>query len=119
MSQSRKIVIFDDDRDILSICSYILEEHNWQVYAFTDCNDHIARVRRIMPDVILMDNRIPDTGGFAATQTLKNEADLKHIPVIYFSGNSDIRVLAEAAGAEAYLEKPFDLDDLIAALGKF
>jgi two-component system cell cycle response regulator DivK len=108
----KKIVIFDDDEDILSICIYILEEQGWKVYPFTNCNDIVERITSIMPQVILMDNWIPDDGGIIATQTLKKNPDLKDIPVIYFSANSDIQLLADHAGAESYLAKPFDLEEL-------
>jgi CheY-like chemotaxis protein len=110
--KTKKIIIFDDDEDILSICSYILEEQGWEVHTFTDCNDIIEKVGGIVPDVILMDNWIPDVGGINATQTLKKDDTLKHIPVVYFSANSDIQLLADHAGAESYLAKPFDLEDL-------
>ena len=108
----KKIVIFDDDEDILSICAYILEEQGWEVHTFTDCNNIAEKVSTVMPSVILMDNWIPDTGGIVATQTLKNTEGLKNIPVVYFSANSDIQLLADHAGAETYLAKPFDLDEL-------
>lgn len=109
---NKKIVIFDDDEDIISICSYILEEQGWNVHSFTDCNNITEKVSAILPDVILMDNWIPDDGGIIATQTLKNNESLKHIPVVYFSANSDIELLASHAGAETYLAKPFDLEEL-------
>ncbi|MEO6149863.1 MAG: response regulator [Mucilaginibacter sp.] len=109
---AKKIILFDDDDDILSICTYILEEQGWAVYTFGNCNDIIEKVGGIMPDVILMDNWIPDAGGIKATQELKANAALKNIPVIYFSANSDIQLLAETAGADTYLAKPFDLEDL-------
>lgn len=109
---AKKIIIFDDDDDILSICTYILEEQGWQVFTFGNCNNIIDKVSVIHPDVIMMDNWIPDTGGIKATRELKADADLKDIPVIYFSANSDIQLLAETAGAETYLAKPFDLEDL-------
>ena len=108
----KKIIIFDDDEDILSVCTYVLEEQGWEVHVFTDCNQIIDKVTSVMPDVILMDNWIPDTGGIVATQTLKSNEALKNIPVIYFSANSDIQLLAKQAGAEAYLAKPFDLEDM-------
>lgn len=111
-ASTKKIIIFDDDEDILSICSYILEEQGWEVHTFTDCNNIIEKVSSVNPSVILMDNWIPDAGGIIATQTLKKSEELKHIPVIYFSANSDIQLLAEHAGAETYLAKPFDLEDL-------
>lgn len=111
-TSTKKIVIFDDDEDILSICSYVLEEQGWEVHAFTDCNNVAEKVSTIRPDVILMDNWIPDAGGIVATRTLKNDNRLKDIPVIYFSANSDIQLLASNAGAESYLAKPFDLQQL-------
>lgn len=114
----KKIIIFDDDEDILSICSYILSQQGWEVLTYTDCNEIIERVSAAAPAVILMDNWIPDAGGIIATQTLKNSDHLKHIPVIYFSANSDIQLLANHAGAETYLAKPFDLDELEKIINK-
>lgn len=111
-TSTRRIIIFDDDEDILSICSYVLEEQGWEVHTFTDCNNVTEKVSGISPDVILMDNWIPDAGGIIATQTLKKAEGLRNIPVIYFSANSDIQLLASHAGAESYLAKPFDLNDL-------
>ncbi len=108
----RKIIIFDDDEDILSICNYILEDKGWEVHTFTNCNNITKKVSAVMPDVILMDNWIPDAGGIVATQALKKNEGLKSIPVIYFSANSDIQLLASHAGAETYLAKPFDLLEL-------
>jgi CheY-like chemotaxis protein len=108
----KSIFIFDDDEDILSICSYILEEKGWMVYTSTDCNDVIQKVTETRPAVILMDNWIPDEGGVVATQKLKASNELKQIPVIYFSANSDIATIADQAGADTYLAKPFDLLDL-------
>ncbi len=111
-TNTRKIIIFDDDEDILSICNYILQEQGWDVHTFTDCNNIVEKVTGIMPNVILMDNWIPDAGGIIATKTLKSTDTLKDIPVVYFSANSDIQLLASQAGAETYLAKPFDLEEL-------
>jgi CheY-like chemotaxis protein len=72
-----------------------------------------------MPAVILMDNWIPDVGGIETTQQLKSHPKLKDIPVIYFSANWDIHQLAEIAGAETYLAKPFNLDDLLKKVNDF
>ncbi|HVW94472.1 MAG TPA: response regulator [Mucilaginibacter sp.] len=111
-NRNKKIIIFDDDEDILSICSFILEDQGWNVSAFPDCNNIIEKVSGILPDVILMDNWIPDDGGIIASRKLKQDDTLKNIPIIYFSANSDIELLANHAGAETYLAKPFDLEDL-------
>ncbi|WP_164108271.1 MULTISPECIES: response regulator [Sphingobacterium] len=109
---SKKIMIFDDDKTILSIFSIVLEASGYTVEISETSHDIIERVEVAMPDVIIMDNWIPDIGGIEATQLLKNNSKFKHIPVVYCSANSDIESLANRAGAEAYLPKPFDLVDL-------
>ena len=108
----KRILICDDDADILSICTYILEEQGWQVHTRTHCNDILEVIGDIKPQVILMDNWIPETGGIKATQAIKSVSEFKHIPVIYFSANNDIKSLAEQAGADTFLAKPFDIDEL-------
>ena len=105
----KKILILDDDSDILSICTYILEELGWEVTTRTNCNNVLELVRQVKPQVILMDNWIPDTGGIIATQTIKADPELRSIPIIYFSANHDIETLSREAGADTYLEKPFDI----------
>lgn len=112
LSTKKKIIIFDDDQDILDICAYVLEEMGWEVHVFPNCNNLIDTVTRIAPDVIFMDNWIPDEGGIVATQSLKTAEGLKEIPVVFFSANSDIQDLAKQARADAYLAKPFDLEAL-------
>ncbi|RKD13730.1 response regulator receiver protein [Pelobium manganitolerans] len=108
----KKVLIFDDDVNILELCSIILTECGYEVATSETSHDIIEKVSEMHPDAILMDNWIPDIGGIEATQMLKRDERFKNIPVIYFSANNDIKSLAEKAGADAYLAKPFDLDEL-------
>jgi CheY-like chemotaxis protein len=64
------------------------------------------------PDIIFMDNWLPDVGGIDATRALKRHGTLKNIPVIYFSANNDVESLAQQAGADGFLSKPFDIQEL-------
>lgn len=105
-------MIFDDDKDILFICTFVFEKLGWQVETSENCNRIIDKVMSFMPDVILMDNWIPDEGGIVATRQLKEIASLKNIPVIYFSANRDVESLAKEAQADAFIKKPFDLKEL-------
>lgn len=107
-----RIMIFDDDTDLLEVCSIILRTKKFDVIARNKCNEIIADVENSKPDVILMDNWIPDTGGVKATQMIKNNDQLRNIPVIFFSANSNIAQLSTEAGADYYLQKPFDLSEL-------
>ena len=113
----KKSIIFDNDEDILSVCRYILKEDGWEVHTFTDCDQLVERVSEILPEAILMDDWIPPKGGVPATQLLKQTAPLRHIPVVYFSTSSGIGALAAKAGADTYLAKPFDLDELFRLIG--
>ncbi len=108
----KKVLICDDDADILFICSYIFEKQGIDVITRTNCNNIIETVKDVQPDLILMDNWIPDSGGIVASRTIKEHIDLNHIPIIYFSANNDIQSLAQEAKADAFLAKPFDLEEL-------
>ncbi|MFD2598820.1 response regulator [Sphingobacterium corticis] len=108
----KTILIFDDDKHILDVCSIILTDAGYNVAVSETSHDIIERVEQVKPDAILMDNWIPDIGGMKATQLLKQHPDYKHIPVIYCSANNEVHLLADKAGAEAYLSKPFNIFDL-------
>ncbi|RRQ45240.1 PleD family two-component system response regulator [Chryseobacterium sp. SC28] len=107
-----KILIFDDDASILEVITLIFEENGYKVEISETSHDIIDKVSQSRPDVILMDNWIPNIGGVEATKLLKSHEQFKHIPVIYVTANNDIAALAEIAGADDYVAKPFNLEDL-------
>ncbi len=107
-----KVFIFDDDPDILELCEIVLSGNGHEVFTSEHCDNLIERVSAVGPDVIFMDNWIPKTGGIEATRLLKSNEKLNNIPVIYFSANNDISNLAARAGADAWLAKPFNINDL-------
>lgn len=106
---NKKVFIFDDNTDILELCTLILEDAGYEIKTSATSNEIVRQVAAYMPDLIFMDNWLPDIGGIEATQTLKKHPDLKHIPVIYFSANNDVKALADQAGADSFLSKPFDI----------
>ena len=105
----KKVFIFDDNEDILELCTLILQDAGYDIKTSHTSNNIVDQVSAFMPDLIFMDNWLPDIGGIEATQQLKNHPELKKIPVIYFSANSDVKSLSEKAGADDYLPKPFDI----------
>jgi DNA-binding response OmpR family regulator len=113
-----RVMIFDDDTDLLEVCSIVLKSKNFIVMALNKCSDIIHEVKSFSPNVILMDNWIPDVGGVKATQLLKNNPELKSIPVIFFSANDRVEDLALEAGAEFYLQKPFEIEELETTVSK-
>lgn len=105
----RKILIFDDDPDILELCQYILLKKGFEVHTRETCENVLRVMEEVKPDLVLMDNWIPDMGGVEATQAIKNHPFFKGTPVVYFTANHDVQALAAKAGADAYIGKPFDL----------
>lgn len=104
--------MLDDDKHVLEVCTIILETIGYRVEVSETSHDILEKVEEVQPDLILMDNWIPKIGGMEATRLLKSHPTFRDIPVIYLSANTDIQQLAKQAGADNYLAKPFDLEDL-------
>lgn len=113
-----KVLIFDDDTDILELCSIILSRKGFEVTMATTCESIIEKVMHTNPDVILMDNWLPDIGGVRATQLLKKNQNTRHIPVVFFSANNQTESFSHEAGAEYFIQKPFDIDELVRVVQK-
>ena len=105
-------LIYDDDADILEVCATILRMKGYDVLCKDDCKTVLNDIEAYSPDVILMDNWLPDIGGVKSIQLIKKTPQFKDIPVIFFSANSHVEELAKEAGADYMLKKPFDLIDL-------
>jgi two-component system cell cycle response regulator DivK len=109
---NKRVLILDDDLDILQICAIVLKKKGFDVSTLNTSSQVIDQVRSYQPDVILMDNWIPGPGGIEATRMLKLDAETHDIPVIFFSANSNVTQLAREAQADYFLQKPFDITEL-------
>jgi CheY-like chemotaxis protein len=108
----KRVLIFDDDVDILQICTIVLRKKGFEVVTLNNSNQVVGQVRSRRPDVIIMDNWIPGPGGIEATRLLKLSPETQDIPVIFFSANSNVAQLALDAHADYFLQKPFDITEL-------
>jgi DNA-binding response OmpR family regulator len=108
----KRVLILDDDLDILQICTIVLRKKGFEVFTLNNSNEVVEQVKTYQPDVILMDNWIPGPGGIEATRTLKLDTATQDIPVIFFSANSNASELAREARADYFLQKPFDISEL-------
>lgn len=107
---NKKVFIFDDNLEILELCTEILKDIGCEVKTSPTTNNIEQQVADFLPNLIFMDNWLPDISGIEATRLIKLNENLKNIPVVYFSANSNISELAAEAGADGFLAKPFDLD---------
>lgn len=116
---SKRVLICDDDADILEVTKTILMLRGYEVETLMNTDDLLNKVKTIGPAVILMDLWIPDIGGSEATKQLKNDEMTANIPIIIFSANNDIEKVALGAGANDYLRKPFEIADLERVISKY
>ena len=107
-----KVLIYDDDVDILDVCTAILQIKGYEVFCKDNCRSLFEDLDTIKPDIIMMDNWLPDMGGVKAIQTIKSNEKFKNIPIIFFSANSSVDELAKEAKADFVLKKPFDISTL-------
>ncbi|WP_214071447.1 response regulator [Mucilaginibacter sp. dw_454] len=112
---AKKILVIEDDRDIRESIVYVLEEENYEVISSED-SKILRSINEIKPDIILLDNWLTewksDANGEQLSRQLKSDPSTSHIPVIIISAVSNIKEIAEAGLADAYLKKPFNLTEL-------
>lgn len=114
----KTIIIIEDDPDILDMMTYILKDEGYDVIGSMDCSP-LANLQTCKPDLILLDNRLPDVSGGDACRKLKEDAATKHIPVVLISANQHIEQLAGESLADSYVSKPFDLEELLVVVRHF
>lgn len=107
----KKILVVDDDHDIVEIVVQVLKSAGYLVI-HTYSAMKTAEVAMIRPDLILLDDWLPDDLGTNLCLKLKSYPETAKTPVILFSAQYNVAENASACGADAYLAKPFDLDAL-------
>ena len=110
--EKKKVLIVDDDIMVLETAKQILEQHGYDVDTKTTAENVIEDAESMHPDIVLMDYKLPGMNGIEATKMLKNNEELKDIPVVLFTVFNEIESQATKAGADAFLQKPFKINDL-------
>ena len=109
INQSKCILIYEDDQEIVLLCKTILIKNHYRVESFSSCENVLSDLEKIKPDLILMDLWIPEIGGEKAIIKIKENPTSHQIPVILFSANSDIEEICKKINADGYIQKPFDI----------
>lgn len=119
-----KILIAEDERDIRDLITFTLGFAGYDVITATNGEEAFQKALEVMPDLILMDVRMPRMTGYEACKRIKAEEKIKHIPVVFLSAKgqeSEVQTGLEV-GAVEYILKPFSPDQLTdrvrAILGK-
>lgn len=115
--QSDTVLVVDDDASILDTVSAILSGEGYDVVSVTSGQEALESVARKQPAVILLDMRMPVMDGWAVARAL--HAQGINVPIVVMTAAESARRWADEVGAEGYLAKPFGLDELLAAVGRF
>lgn len=115
-----KVLIADDDPDILATLELRLKASGIQVVTAPDCNSAIKMAYSEGPDLILMDIKMPSIGGLSAFDNMKMYSRTKNIPVIFMTAfpGQEVRDKALELGAADFIAKPFDSQELVARIRK-
>ena len=115
-NRDKCILIYEDDQEILLLCKTILIKSHYRVETLSRCENVINDIDCFKPNLILMDLWIPEIGGEKAISIIKENPDTRHIPVLLFSANANIKEICKKINANGYVEKPFDINTLKATI---
>jgi CheY-like chemotaxis protein len=115
------VLIIDDDPAILELLENILREEGFEVRTAKDGLDGMNQVFNRPPDLILLDVRMPKIDGFDLCRFIKGSSTTKSIPVIMLTaaGQASEIEMGAKSGAEEYIVKPFEPDDMLAKVKKW
>lgn len=110
----RALLVVEDDPDTSAMLYVYFSGHNFEVDVAGRGEEGLAAARRLLPDLVLLDINLPDLDGYTICQRLRESPRTSHIPVIFLSekGTLSERVQGLGAGAQDYMTKPFDLEEL-------
>ncbi|KQS38136.1 two-component system response regulator [Pedobacter sp. Leaf194] len=114
----KKVVLVQDNKDILDIMDQVLDEEGFDVTASLS-TDPIKNIDKIDPDVVVIDDNIKGTKkGSKVIQELKSEPETEDISAILTSTSDKLPQIAEESKADDFIQKPFDLDHMIDVIKK-
>ena len=118
MGQKKRILIVDDERDIVKALMIRLQGAGYEVITAFDGAQGVFMAYKEKPDLIILDIRMPAGDGFSVAQRLKRSTHTFTIPVIFLTGSpdKDAEEKAMALGARFYIKKPYDPEELLDAI---
>ncbi|MDR1025653.1 MAG: response regulator [Treponema sp.] len=118
MNTRKKILIADDEQLNLEFFEVMLSKLGFIVEKANDGVEALEKVKRFLPDLILLDNIMPRMSGWELTKILKTDPKFQDIPVVMLSALDDVKDKLEAygLGVEDYITKPFNFSEVLARI---
>lgn len=118
---AKKILIADDEKDMLKVITTQLVKEGYEVIAARDGREALQLARDQKPDLVLLDYSMPGLKGDEVCEEIKSDPELKHIPVIFSTASPGFfgHQVMETTKADDYLIKPFRSADLVATVKRY
>ncbi|MEM9765876.1 MAG: response regulator [Pseudomonadota bacterium] len=115
MSAGKRVLLIEDEPNIIEAIRFILSRDGWAVDTPSDGATAMAAVSRRMPDVIILDAMLPNRSGFEILRDLRDQPDTAEVPVLMLTarGQAKDRERAEEAGVSHYMTKPFSNSEVL------
>jgi two-component system response regulator AtoC len=113
---SRSVLVVDDDADIRALLKDLLTDAGYKARVAKTGGEALEAVAKDLPDLVMMDVKLPDQDGLGVLKTLKREHPELEVIVMTAFGGSSTAIKAMEQGAYDYVTKPFEIDDLLATL---
>ena len=115
---SVNIHIVEDEQPIITLVKYNLEKEGYKVSSSDNGNDGIEDIKKLFPDLVLLDWMLPDFSGVEICKILKKEKKFKEIPIIMLTakGEDEDKIKGLNSGADDYVTKPFSFPELLARI---
>lgn len=113
------ILVVEDDPQVARLIALVLQRNGYQSKVVADGQSGLREVKESHPAMIFADLTIKGMAGDELCKVLKREPATREIPYIVVSGDRDIAEKARACGADGYMSKPFEFDDLIRLVKKY
>lgn len=114
---SESVLVVEDDQDLSGLLELLLVDAGYRVRLAGDGRAALARVQEEMPGVILLDMRMPVMNGWEFAREFRARFG-RACPVVVVTAAENARLRAEEIGAEGWLSKPFDVDDVLAMVDR-
>jgi two-component system alkaline phosphatase synthesis response regulator PhoP len=112
----KRILIIEDEQDIVDIATMILEDEGYEVFSLSEFGNFKDQVQDSHADLVLLDLNLQGYHGRDICKYIKDTDNLKQTSVVLMSANRDIAAIKDEAGADGYISKPFDLVDFISTI---
>lgn len=121
MSKQKKILVIDDDANLVAFMTALLQDNGYQVVSARDGKEGLEKVGTDKPDVVLLDITMPEKSGVRFYRDLRENAATKALPVIMVTGVMEefkkfISTRRQVPPPEGYLSKPVDKDELLCTI---